>query len=156
MESIDQVDRQILNMLQDNSKITHKEIAEKLYLTRTPVFDRVKKLERRGIIKKYVALLNPKKIERGLTVLCFVSLKEHGMEPVAEFKKEIQKNARVMECYHVAGNFDFFLKVMVKDVDEYQDFVLKDLSYIKNISHVESSFVLGEIKYQLKFDLETT
>ncbi len=154
MESIDKVDKQILNMLQENSKATNKEIAEKLYLTRTPIFDRIKKLERRGIIRKYIALLNPKKIDRGLTVLCFISLKEHGIEPVADFKKEIQKNNRVMECYHVAGNFDFFLKVMVKDVDEYQNFVLKDLSSIKNISHVQSSFVLGELKYQLKFDLE--
>lgn len=153
MEKIDKVDRQILNLLQENSKITHKEIAEKLYLTRTPVFDRIKKLERRGIISKYVALLNPKKIERGLTVLSFISLKVHGIEPVALFQKEILKNPRVMECYHIAGNFDFFLKVVVKDVEEYQSFVLKELSEVKNISQVQSSFVLGELKYQLNFDL---
>jgi len=153
MDKIDKTDRQILNLLQSNAKITHKEIAEKLYLTRTPVFDRIKKLERRGIIKKYVALLNQKKIDKGLTVLSFISLKEHGIEPVAQFQKEIQKNARVMECYHIAGNFDFFLKVVVQDVDEYQSFVLKELSEIKNISHVQSSFVLGELKYQLNFDL---
>jgi len=100
-----------------------------------------------------VALLNQKKIDKGLTVLSFISLKEHGIEPVAQFQKEIQKNARVMECYHIAGNFDFFLKVVVQDVDEYQSFVLKELSEIKNISHVQSSFVLGELKYQLNFDL---
>ncbi len=153
METIDQIDKQILNLLQENSKATHKEIAEKLYLTRTPIFDRIKKLEHRGIIKRYVALLNPKKIGRDLTVLCFISLKEHGLEPVAEFQKEILKNPRVMECYFVAGNYDFFLKVMVKNVEEYQSFVLKDLSAIKNTSHIQSSFVLGEIKYQLNFDL---
>ena len=154
MENIDKTDKQILNILQDNAKATHKEIAEKLYLTRTPVFDRIKKLERRGIIKKYVTLLNPRKIERGLTVLCFVSLKEHGMGPVGEFRNEIQKNHKVMECYHVAGNFDFLLKVMIKDVDEYQTFVLKELSEVKNISKVESSFVLGELKHELKFNIE--
>lgn len=154
MESIDHIDKQILNILQDNSKATHKEISEKLYLTRTPVFDRIKKLERKGIIRKYITLLNPKKIDRGLTVLCFISIKEHGIKPVTEFQREIQSNSKVMECYHVAGNFDFLLKVVVKDVDEYQNFVLKDLSSIKNISHVQSSFVLGELKYQLKFELE--
>jgi DNA-binding Lrp family transcriptional regulator len=151
MDSIDKVDRQILNVLQENAKTTHKEIAEKLFLTRTPVFDRIKKLERRGIIRKYVALLNPKKIDRGLTVLCFISLKVHGLKPVAEFQKEIQKNVKVMECYHLAGNFDFFLKVMVKDVEEYQSFALNDLSGINNISRVQSSFVLGELKVQYHF-----
>ena len=154
METIDKVDIQILNLLQENAKATHKEIAEKLFLTRTPVFDRIKKLERRGIIKKYVALLNPKKVNRGLTVLCFVSLKEHGKVPVAAFQKEILKNSKVMECYHVAGNFDFFLKVVVRDVEEYQYFALNDLSAIGNLSQVQSSFVLGELKVQYNFELE--
>ena len=151
--TIDKTDRQILNILQENSKTTHKEIAEKLHLSRTPIFDRIRKMERRGIIRKYVALLNPKKIGRDLTVFCFVTLKEHGIGPVADFQKEIQKNPKVMECYHIAGNFDFFLKVMVRDVDEYQDFALKELSAIRNISQVQSSFVLGELKSELKFEL---
>ncbi len=154
MEDLDQTDKQLLNILQDNSKVTHKEIATRLYLTRTPIFDRIKKLERKGIIKKYVTLLNPKKLDRGMTVLCFISLKEHGIGPVTEFKEEIQHNKKVMECFHVAGNFDFFLKLMVKDVDEYQNFVLKEISSIKNISHIQSSFVLGELKYQLKLELD--
>ncbi len=153
MDKIDNVDKQILNLLQENAKMTHKEIAEKLYLTRTPVFDRIKKMERRGIIKKYVALLNPKKIDKGLMVLCFISLKEHGQKPVSQFQKEIEKNPRVMEGYHVAGSIDFILKVRVKDVDEYQNFALNDLSEITNISHVQSLFVLGELKHQLNFDL---
>lgn len=153
MENIDEIDKKILNILQENSKITHKEIAEKLYLTRTPIFDRIRKLERKGVINKYVALLNPDKIDKGLKVLCFISLKEHGLEPVKQFQKEIEKKSCVMECFHIAGNYDFFLKVMVKDVEEYQKFVLNDLSEIKNISQVNSSFVLGELKYELKHEL---
>ena len=153
MDGLDKTDLQILNALQDNSKTTHKELADNLFLTRTPVFDRIRKLERRGIIKKYIALLNPKKIERGLTVFCFIRLKEHGISPVSEFQKEIQENSKVMECYHIAGEHDFVLKVMVKDVEEYQQFALKDLSHIRNIAQVQSSFVLGELKYQLKFEL---
>lgn len=153
MENIDQIDRQILNILQSSAKITHQEVAQQLSLTRTPVFDRIRKLERRGIIRKYVALLNPSKVERGLVVFCFISIKVHGIEAIEQFKKEITKNTRVMECYHVAGNFDFFLKVMVKDVKEYQHFVVNELSEIKNISQVQSSFALNELKYELKFEL---
>ncbi|TKG90769.1 Lrp/AsnC family transcriptional regulator [Puteibacter caeruleilacunae] len=154
MENIDQIDRKILNILQDNAKITHREIAEKLHLTRTPIFDRVRKLERRGIIKKYLTLLNPKKVGRDLMVLCFVTLKQHGDENVIRFKEEIIRNPKVMECYHVAGNFDFFLKVMVKDVDEYYLFVVNELAIVQNVIQVQSSFVLKEIKYQLNFELE--
>lgn len=153
MEKIDDIDKKILNILQDNSKITHKEIADKLYLSRTPVFDRIRKLERKGIIKKYLTLLNPAKIDKNLKVLCFVSLKVHGLEAVNQFQREIDKKDCVMECFHIAGNYDFYLKVIVKDIEEYQKFVLNDLSGVKNISHVNSSFVLGELKYKLKFDL---
>jgi DNA-binding Lrp family transcriptional regulator len=153
MEDFDDIDKKILNILQNNSKLTHKEIAERLYLSRTPVFDRIKKLERKGVIKKYIAVLNPVKINKNLNVLCFISLKVHGLEAVNLFQKEIEKKDCVMECYHIAGNYDFFLKVMVKDIEEYQKFVLNDLSEIKNISQVNSSFVLGELKYKLNFNL---
>jgi DNA-binding Lrp family transcriptional regulator len=153
MENFDDIDKKILNILQNNSKLTHKEIAEKLYLSRTPVFDRIKKLERKGVIKKYIALLNPVKINKNLKVLCFITLKAHGLEAVNLFQKEIEKKSCVMECFHIAGNYDFFLKVIVKDIEEYQKFVLNDLSEIKNISQVNSSFVLGELKYKLNFDL---
>ena len=154
MEGLNDTDKKILNLLQLNSKITHKEIGDELCLTQTPVYDRIKKLERKGIIKSYVTLLDPKRVNKGLIVLCFISLKEHGIELVQQFKNRIAKNQRVMECFHIAGNFDFFLKVVVGDVEEYQRFVLNDLSEIKNISQVQSSFVLGELKYQLNYTLD--
>jgi len=153
MENIDSIDVKILEILQDSAKISHKEISEKLNLSRTPVFERIRKLERRGIIQKYITILDRKKIEKNLMVFCFVTLKEHGLQPVNEFKKTIDSYNQVMECYHIAGNFDFFLKVIVNTVDEYQNFVLNKLSTIKNLSHVQSSFVLGELKYKLDFDL---
>ena len=153
MENIDSTDLEILDILQDNAKISHKEIAEQLFLSRTPIFERIRKLERRGIIRKYITILDRKKIDKNLMVFCFVSLKEHGLEPVLQFQKTINGYSQVMECYHIAGNFDFFLKVVVNTVDEYQNFVLKSLSNIQNISNVQSSFVLGELKYQLKYDL---
>jgi DNA-binding Lrp family transcriptional regulator len=153
MENIDDIDLKILQILQDNAKISHKEISEKLNLSRTPVFERIRKLERRGFIQNYITILDRKKIDRNLMVFCFVTLKEHGLESVNEFKKIIDNYSQVMECYHIAGNFDFFLKVLVNTIDEYQHFVLNKLSTIKNLSHVQSSFVLGELKYKLSFDL---
>jgi Lrp/AsnC family transcriptional regulator, leucine-responsive regulatory protein len=154
MENLDEIDIGILSLLQDNAKISHKEIAERLNLSRTPIFERIRKLERRGIIQRYITLLDRKKIERNLMVLCFVSLKEHGLGPVTAFQKTIEKYDQVMECYHIAGAYDFFLKVLVNTIDEYQDFVLKKLSNIQNISNVQSSFVLGELKFKLKFDMK--
>lgn len=153
MENIDSIDRKILNIVQDNAKISHKEIAEKLCLSRTPIFERIRKMERLGIIQKYVALLNPKKLNRGLTVFCFVSLKEHGLANVVSFQETISSFPQVMEAFHIAGNFDFILKVMVGNIDDYQNFVLRQLSEIRNISQIQSSFTLNVLKYQLNYQL---
>lgn len=150
---MDHIDKKILDILQDDAKISNREIGEKLHLSRTPIFDRIKKLERKGIIRKYITLLNPKKIGKGLTVLCFVSLKHHSPEFTASFKKQIDKNPKVFECFHIAGDHDFFLKIMVKDIDEYYKFVTTELAIIENIAKVQTSFVLKELKYELKFDL---
>ncbi|WP_321281890.1 Lrp/AsnC family transcriptional regulator [Marinifilum fragile] len=150
---MDSIDKKILNILQDNAKISNREIGEKFHLSRTPIFDRIRKMERKGIIRKYITLLNPKKVGRDLTVFCFVSLKHHSPEFTASFKKEIDCNPKVFECYHIAGNHDFFLKVMIKDVEEYYNFVSTELAVIENIAQVQSSFVLKELKYELKIDL---
>lgn len=150
---LDDTDREILNMLQEDAKITHREISKKLYLTRTPIYERIRKMERAGVISKYVTLLNPNKIGKGLQAFCFVSLSKHGLQQVEEFQNQIKQFDPVMECFHIAGSFDFLMKVRVRDMDEYEHFVLKDLSGIKNIAHVQSSFVLGELKYELGYDL---
>jgi Lrp/AsnC family leucine-responsive transcriptional regulator len=155
MENIDETDLRILSILQENAKISHKEIAEKLNLTRTPIFERIKKLERRGIIQKYVTILNRKKINRNLMVLCSISLREHGIDNVTIFQNAVMNFPEVMECYHIGGNYDFFLKVLVNTIDDYQAFVLKKLSQIKNIATVQSAFVIGEMKYKLSYELDT-
>ena len=150
---LDDTDMQILDILQKNAKVTPKDISKQLYLTRTPIYERIRKMERAGVISKYVTLLNPNKIGKGLQAFCFVSLSKHGLEQVEEFQAQIEKFDLVMECFHIAGSFDFLMKVRVRDMDEYEHFVLKDLSQIKNIAHVQSSFVLGELKYKLEYDL---
>ena len=140
MENLDNIDLQILKQLQENSNINTKELASKLFLTVTPVYERIKRLERDGYIMKYVALLDKKKLNLGMTVFCNVRLKEHAKNVGSNFVKEI------IECYNIAGDYDFMLKILVEDMSSYQDFVMNKLSTIENIGNTHSVFVMGEIK----------
>ncbi|MGG8495718.1 Lrp/AsnC family transcriptional regulator [Tenacibaculum sp. TC6] len=146
VNDIDEIDRRILNILQHNSNITTKVLAAKVNLSPSPVFERVKKLEQLGFIKKYVAVLDAEKLDRGLIVFCSVTLKEHTKHIGNKFVKDIQLLPEVTECYNISGDYDFLLKVRVKDMKDYQDFVLNRLGIIENIGSAHSTFVIGEIK----------
>lgn len=143
---IDAIDKDILRMLQENAHITNREISLALHLTTTPVHERIKRLEKDGYIKKYVAILDKEKLEKGLTVFCNVSLKQHTNENGKRFVQEIQSIPEVVECFNIAGDYDFLLKILVKDMPAYQKFVLGVLGTIKSIGSVKSVFVMGEIK----------
>ena len=147
MSKFDAVDIKILNILQEEGRITTKSLAKQLNLTTTPVFQRVKRLEREGIIDKYVALLNQRKINKKLIVFVLLSLKNHTRYYLENFVKEMQKFEEVQECYHIAGNFDYMLKVILKDMEAYQRFLLTKISTNSNIATVQSSFVLSKNKY---------
>lgn len=151
---LDATDLKILDILQHDARITTKALAERLNLTTTPVFERVKRLEREKIIDRYVALLNEKNIDIKLTVFIFISLKNHTRSYLESFIKEMNKFNEVLECYHVAGNFDFFLKVAIKDMDAYETFLLTKLSVNNNLAHVQSSFVLSKNKHSTAFNLD--
>lgn len=144
---IDAIDKDILRMLQEDAQITNREISLKLHLTTTPVHERIKRLEKDGYIEKYVALLDKEKLEKGLTVFCNVSLKQHTNENGKKLVKEIQSIPEVVECYNIAGDYDFLLKILVKDMPAYQKFVLGVLGTLKSIGSVKSIFVMGEIKH---------
>lgn len=146
MENIDKTDLAILKHLQNNSTITTKELASKLHLTPTPVYERIKKLEREGYIKKYVALLDKQKLNKGLMVFCNVSLKEHGKNIGKKFVTDIVSLPEIVECYNISGEYDFMLKILVADMSSYQNFVMNKLSSIENIGSAHSIFVMGEIK----------
>lgn len=146
MEKLDQVDRRILRELQKDSNMTTKELANRVNLSSTPVFERIKRLENKGYIKKYVAILDRDKLERGLMVFCNVTLKEHSKEIGHQFVKDIISLPEVTECYNTSGDFDFLLKVLVQDMKHYQSFVLDGLGGIANIGSAHSTFVMGEIK----------
>lgn len=147
MENLDNTDLQILKQLQADSTISIKDLAAKLFLTATPVYERIKRLEREGYIKKYVALLNKEKLNRSMTVFCNVRLKEHAKNVGANFVKDIVALPEIIECYNIAGDYDFMLKILVADMASYQDFVMNKLSTIENIGNTQSIFVMGEIKH---------
>ncbi|MDO6602218.1 Lrp/AsnC family transcriptional regulator [Arenibacter palladensis] len=146
MSDLDNIDIQILKLLQNNSNLTTKDLANKVNLSTTPVFERIKRLEKNGYIKKYVAVLDAEKLDKGLTVFCNITLKQHTREIGNKFVKDIVAIKEVTECYNVSGDYDFLLKVMVKDMKHYQDFVLNHLGSIKNIGSAHSTFVMGDIK----------
>ncbi len=152
-KQIDEIDLKLLNLLQDNSRITIRNLSEKLFLSTTPIYERIKKLEKSGLIKQYITLLDPKKIDRNLIVFISINLTKHTKEVVEAFEKAIAKLDEVSECYYISGNFDFLLKVYCKDMDAYHDFLTDKLSIIENISQFYSSFVLTNSKLSYKFNL---
>lgn len=143
---IDTTDKSILRMLQHNSKLTIKEIASKLNLTPTPIFERIKRLEKENYITSYRAVINRKKIGLSLLVFCNISLNQHEASFIAKFEKDIQQFTEVIECYHIGGMFDYLIKVVVDDMDVYQNFVAKRLASLDNIAQVQSAFVMTEVK----------
>ncbi|GAL85598.1 AsnC family transcriptional regulator [Sporocytophaga myxococcoides] len=146
MTELDDLDIRLLKLLQKDATLTTKELANKLNLTPTPIHERVKRLERDGYIKKYVALLDNQKMNKGLVVFCNVTLKQHEKGIGKKFVNDIVSLKEVTECYNVSGQYDFMLKVMVKDMPEYQNFIMNKLASIENIGSTHSVFVMGEIK----------
>ncbi len=142
----DKKDLAILKLLQENARITVKEISEKIHLSTTPVHERIKRMEESGIIKQYATLVNHSKVKKGLTVICYVSLKEHGKKAGAKFIQTIKNLNEVIECFSISGEFDFMLKVVCENMNAYYDFHVNKLSEIENVGHVQSVFVMGIIK----------
>lgn len=150
----DSKDIKILELLQEDGKITHKEIAEKLGLSVTPVYERIKKLEKAKYISKYVALVEPKLVGLEFCAYSSIKLKQHEAQRIATFERDVALLEEVQECYHLAGDADYLLKVHVKNMEEYQNFLTTKLSAIENISNVKSSFVMKEIKRETKLPVE--
>ncbi len=147
MANLDTTDQQILKELQQNSKLSTKELASLVNLTPTPVFERQKRLEKEGYIKKYVAVLDPEKLGYGIIVLCSVKLKQHTRENGNQFMSVINQMDQVTECYNISGEYDFMMKVYVRDMKDYQDFVMNKLGSIDCIGGLQSIFVIGEAKH---------
>lgn len=143
---LDNYDLKILRLLQANSRTTVKEIAQQISLSTTPVHERIKRLELSGVIKQYTAIVNPASVRRGLTVICYISLKEHSKTAGLKFVNAILNMPEVLECYSISGEFDFMLKVLEENMQTYYDFHVNKLSQIENIGNIQSVFVMGVIK----------
>lgn len=142
----DALDKKLLALLQEDSKKTNKELAGKLGLSVTAVYERIKKLERVGIISKYVALVRPEKVERSFTAFCQIKLVQHTKKNVTAFESQVTKLKEVLEVFHVSGEYDYILKVMVKDMEAYREFMLNKLTALDHIGSTQSTFVISPVK----------
>ncbi|MBR1788933.1 MAG: Lrp/AsnC family transcriptional regulator [Bacteroidaceae bacterium] len=153
MYTPDSIDLQILRTLQKNAKLTTKELAEAVNLTPTPVFERQRRLERNGYIKKYIAVLEPEKLGRGLLVFVKVKLKQINRETGEDFQRRIQHIPEVIECYNTSGTYDYLLKIRVADMHEYKQLILNKIGNIESLGSLESIFVMGEVKQSYGINL---
>lgn len=143
---LDHIDEQILALLVENAKLGSKEIASSVGLTVTPTYERIRRLEKRGFIKRYKAVLDKKKMGKNLRVLCNVQLKSHAAEFIESFESQVIELSEVTSCFHIAGNFDYLLIIDIVDMDEYAEFLKEKLASIPHIATVQSSFVMRALK----------
>lgn len=151
---LDEKDKKLLFLLQQNSKRTTKELAIELNLSVTAVFERIKKYEKQKIIDQYVALVDKEKLDRNFMVFCHVKLIQHKKEYIVQFEKEIMKFPEVMECFHVSGDYDYILKICVKDIKEYREFMVAKITNLEHIASTQSSFTIKEVKNSTAVFLE--
>ncbi len=143
---LDTIDQQLLILLQTDSKKTTKQLALKLNLSVTAVYERIRKLEREGIISKYVVLLDRSKIQRDFVVFCHLKLIQHTREFLTKFEMQVIKLNEVLECHHVSGDYDYILKVVVKDMEAYREFLVNKLTTLDHIGSTHSTFMISEVK----------
>ena len=150
---LDDIDKKLLELIQADTKKTTKELSLKLHLSVTAVYERIKKLERENVISKYVALLDKSKIDKNFVVFCHVKLTQHNIDLISQFEKEVVKLDEVLECYHVSGDYDYILKIFVKDMEAYRTFMVTKLTTIQHIGSTHSTFMISEVKNTTIFKL---
>lgn len=148
LEKLDKVDLQILRTLQENSRLTTKELATRVNLSSTPAFERLKRLEANGYIKKYIAVLDAEKLNQGFMVFCKVKMQHMNYDIAVQFAEIISGIPEVTECYNISGSFDYLLKIHAPDMKYYQSFILNVLGRVENLSSLESVFVMDVIKHE--------
>lgn len=153
MEALDETDLRLLKIVSKDSSFTIKELGAKVNLSPSPVFERLKRLEKEGYIKKYIALLDAEKLNYGFIVFCNIKLKIHDRSIGHRFVEDILKIDEVVECYNISGDYDFLLKVYAQSMKHYQDFVFNKLGSVSSIGSTHSTFVMSEIKnsYNINF-----
>lgn len=144
--SFDAIDKHIVHLLQNDAKQTTKEISNKTGLSVTAVYERIKRLERDKVITKYVALVDKSKAEKSFMVLCRIKLEKHSKAYLTKFETEVRKIDEVLECFNITGDYDYLLKILVKDMDAYREFMVTKLTTLEHIGSTRSTFVITSIK----------
>jgi Lrp/AsnC family leucine-responsive transcriptional regulator len=143
----DDTDKKLLELLQHDCKQTNKELSNKLNLSVTAVYERIKKLEREHVVNRYVALVNKEHVEKAFVAFCHIKLVQHSQDYVMKFEKDVANLVEVLECYHISGDYDYLLKVLVKDMQAFREFVVNKLTSIDHIGSTHSMFVISEVKH---------
>jgi Lrp/AsnC family transcriptional regulator, leucine-responsive regulatory protein len=151
--AFDTTDKKLLKLLQYDSKQTNKELSNKLGLSITAVYERIKKLERDGVIENYVALVKKEKVQKAFVAFCHIKLVQHSKDYVVKFEREVTNLEEVLECYHISGDYDYLLKVLVKDMEEFREFMVKKLTTIDHIGSTHSTFMISEVKHTTAINL---
>lgn len=150
----DETDKRILTLLQSNARLSAKEIAAEIGLTVTPTYERLRRLEQSGVIRDVVALLDRRQLDKKTIAYCNVSLQVHSSKAIQGFEKAAKKIPEIMECYHITGNYDYLLRVAVKDMNDYQIFLTQKLAIIENVAQVHTNFVMTDVKYSTAYIIE--
>lgn len=145
---LDDKDLDILRHLQQNARLTNKELAAKVHLSTTPTYERVKRLERLGFIKQYATILDAAKLNKGFAVFCSIKLRRLNSEQAIAFTDMVRQIPEVTECYNISGSFDYLLRIQAPDMRYYQQFLLNVIGRHDNIATLESTFVMEEIKHE--------
>ncbi len=153
IEVLDDTDIRILRELQANARLSYKELGALVNLSSTPVFERVKRLERDGYIKRYVCVLDAEKLNKGFVVFCSVKLSPLNKKVAQEFCDTIRDIPEVTECYNISGQYDYLLKVHAPDMKYYQEFILNILGELPMLGSLTSTFVMEEVKNQFGVSL---
>ncbi|WP_160137984.1 Lrp/AsnC family transcriptional regulator [Chryseobacterium sp. c4a] len=151
---LDAIDIKLLKLLQEDATLNNKQLSLELHLSIAAVHERVKKLRANEYIKKTVVLLDRHKLRLSLISFSQVFLKAHTFEVLQEFEKEVVKLPEVMECYQIAGSYDFLLRIVTEDMDAYNLFLRHKLSLLPHVNTVHSYFALSEVKSVTAFPLE--
>ena len=150
---IDLIDKKIITQLQKDAKQTNKEIAGKINMSVTAVYERIKRLERDGVIKRYVAIIDKAQVDRSLMVFCQIKLSQHTKKQITQFEEEVVKLQEVIACFHTSGDYDYILKISVENMNAYRTFMVNKLSTIKHIGSSHSIFCIEEVKHTTSIPL---
>jgi len=146
--SLDDKDLAILRLLQKDAKLSVRDLASRINLSATPTHERIKRMEKSGIIQEYTTIVNRKKVNKGMMVFCMVALKAHNKKMAIGFIEQVSKFKEVVEFYNISGDFDFMLKILAPNMDVFHDFFINQLSEIEGIGQTKSIFVMNSIQKQ--------